>query len=120
MGPFLEPKSLQNRFRSGFGRALDEDSISKLKKGRAASSASPQTGGFLSLCGEGNREGTVSFTRLTTCPRTGVGGSFLITEIDLDKKDKKSVRRIAIPQFDSFQIRWVLVLKKLKKKIKIK
>ena len=36
-GPFLEPKSLQNRFRSGFGRALDEDSVSKLKKERAKS-----------------------------------------------------------------------------------
>ena len=33
--PFLEPKSLQNRFQSGFGRALNEDSVSKLKKERA-------------------------------------------------------------------------------------
>ena len=31
-GPFLEPKSLQNRFRSGFGRALNGDSVSKLKQ----------------------------------------------------------------------------------------
>ena len=38
-GPFLEPKSLQNRFRSGFGRALNEDSVSKLKKERSESSA---------------------------------------------------------------------------------
>ena len=30
--PFLGPKSFQIRFRSGFGRALDEDSVSKLKK----------------------------------------------------------------------------------------
>ena len=35
----MEPKSLQNRFRSGFGRALDEDSVSKLQKERAKSSA---------------------------------------------------------------------------------
>ena len=37
--PFSEPKSLQNRFQSGFGRALNEDSVSKLKKERSGSSA---------------------------------------------------------------------------------
>ena len=36
-GPFLEPKSVQNRFQSGFGRALNEGSISKLKKERSKS-----------------------------------------------------------------------------------
>ena len=73
-GPFLEPKSVQNRFRSGLGRALHEDSDLKLKKERSGLNGSPQTGRFWGLCGEGNREGTVSFTRLATCPRTGVGG----------------------------------------------
>ena len=43
-GPFLEPKSLQNRFRSGFGRALNEDSVSKLKKERSGSIGTVQTG----------------------------------------------------------------------------
>ena len=33
----MEPKSLQNRFQRGFGRALNEDSVSKLKKVRARS-----------------------------------------------------------------------------------
>ena len=41
-GPFLEPKSLQNRFRSGFGRALDKDSVSKLKQERAGSIGPPK------------------------------------------------------------------------------
>ena len=43
-GPFLEPKSLQNRFRSGFRRALNEDSVSKLQKERAELSSGVQTG----------------------------------------------------------------------------
>ena len=42
--PFLEPKSLQNRFRSGFRRALNEDSVSKLQKERAGLSSGVQTG----------------------------------------------------------------------------
>ena len=36
-GPFLEPKSVQNRFQSGFGRALIEDSDSKPKKDKVKS-----------------------------------------------------------------------------------
>ena len=31
--PFLEPKSLENRFQSGFRTALGEDSVSKLQIG---------------------------------------------------------------------------------------
>ena len=33
----MEPKSVQNRFQSGFGRALNEGSISKLKMERSKS-----------------------------------------------------------------------------------
>ena len=75
----MEPKSLQNRFRSGFGRALNEDSVSKLKKERAESIGGVAEGykldGIWAL-GRGNKEGgSIVLTRLTTCPRTGVGGS---------------------------------------------
>ena len=59
-GPFLEAKSVQNRFRSGLGRPLNEDSISKLKKERSRSSAGAQTGGFGGLWGEGNRRGQIA------------------------------------------------------------
>ena len=84
-GPILEPKSFQNRFRSGFGRALEEDSVSKLKKERAKCIRWTETGRFLGFRWEGNREGTGSFTRLATCPRTGVGEltTWRSTEIDL-------------------------------------
>ena len=74
----MEPKSLQNRFRSGFGRALNEDSVSKLKKERAKSvgGAAPEIKlEGISALGRGNKEGgSIVLTRLTTCPRTGVGG----------------------------------------------
>ena len=43
---FWEPESFQNRSRNGFGRVLDEDSISKLKKGGAKSTESRQTERF--------------------------------------------------------------------------
>ena len=43
VGQFLEPKSLQNRLQSCFGRALNEDSVSKLKKERAESIGRAQT-----------------------------------------------------------------------------
>jgi len=74
----LEPKSLQNQFRSGFRRALNEDSVSKLKKERAESvggaAREHKLDGFGPL-GRGNKEGgSIVLTRLTTCPRTGVGG----------------------------------------------
>ena len=57
---FLEPKSLQDRFRSGFGRALNEDSVSKLKKERAglSSGAAPEIKlEGISALGRGNKEG---------------------------------------------------------------
>ena len=69
-GPFLEPKLLQNRFRSGFGRALNEDSVSKLKKDRPRSSAGAaghhKLDGIWAL-GRGNMEwGSIVLTHLTT------------------------------------------------------
>ena len=57
------PKSVQNRFRGGFGRALDEDSVSKLKKERAGLVASAQTGRNL---GSGKGEQGRGFN----CPHT--------------------------------------------------
>ena len=74
----MEPKSFQNRFRSGFGRALDEDSVSKLKKERARSSgtaaAHPNRREFGPL-GRGNKEGgSIVLTRLTTLSQGGSGG----------------------------------------------
>ena len=63
---FLEQKSIQNRSRSGFGRALDEDSDSKLKKERARFIGGAQTGEFWGLWGEGNREGANVTTRRNT------------------------------------------------------
>ena len=45
-GPILEPKSCQNSFQRGFGRAFDEDHVLKLKKTPAESIAGAQTGGF--------------------------------------------------------------------------
>ena len=62
-GQFSERKSVQNRFRSGFGRALDEDSFSKLKKERAASIGPPKLEGF-GAPRRGNKEG------VSNCPHT--------------------------------------------------
>ena len=58
----------KNQFPSGFGRTLNEDSVSKLKKERAKSVAGAATehklGGFGASVGEGNRVGA------DNCPHT--------------------------------------------------
>ena len=58
----------------GFGRALNEDSVSKAKKATAKSIGGDQKCRFLDPLGERNREGADVFTRLTTLARQGVGG----------------------------------------------
>ena len=65
----MEPKSVQNRFQSGFGRALIEASDSKPKKKRAKSvggAPSRLKVEVFEALGEGNREGANGFTRLTS------------------------------------------------------
>ena len=57
---------------------MDEDSVSKLKKERAGLSGGAAVEHKLDgiwVLGRGNKEGgSIVLTRLTTCPRTGVGG----------------------------------------------
>ena len=75
----LDPKSLQKLFQSGLGMALNRDSVSNVKEERARSveGAAAELRGSTKLrileAWEGNREGAVGFTRLTTL-QSGVGG----------------------------------------------
>ena len=74
MGRFLDLKSVQNRFQSGSGTMLNDDTVSKLKKKRAASVGRALTRlkvEVLAALGEGNREGADGFTRLTSLANKG-------------------------------------------------
>ena len=79
-GPFLEPKSVQNGFQSGFGRALIEDRDSKLKTEAVESSGSDQKTCFRAPWGEGTGRGETSWHHTPANPvtSTGVGGSLCV------------------------------------------
>ena len=99
----MESKSLQNRFRSGFGRALNEDSVSKLKEERSASVRGDQTGRIL---GSGKGEPG----RGLNCPHT-------LTTLSKDKGSADFVQNCqtirenapnAIPERAQVGSRWPL------------
>ena len=79
--PFWEPTSLRNRLWSCLGRALNEDSDSKLKKntGRSPSIRFRPTSSlrFLEPLGEGNREGADVFARRTPLASKGSADTVL-------------------------------------------
>lgn len=77
-GPRIGAKTVPNRVQNTFGRVLNEDRISILKKemagsiGRAAPRIRVSTNRrILDLRGEGNREGADGFNRLTSLASKG-------------------------------------------------